>query len=1216
MLKFIKKYYSSLIFLVALIALVVVSRMALHHDYEGARKQFQKTFNKKQRELDSYLNALTNLPSIDTIKYVKHPFFTHVYIKDSLSYWSSNKLPSPQIANFHFPESGILHLQNGWYYTKVVECDSVKIAASFLIRSQYQYENKYLRNDFDADFNFPYKGFISLEKENSLPIFDNGQFVFGVVPYAVQNIKSYYSDTIFGLLIISIFFLLNTLLLVLRKRSAFVKIACAVFIIWLRYQSIHENWFAVYSEITAFQPTLYASSSLFPSFADLWINILVIIGVLKILFQVLLPSETEATKQTRWSPWIGLIPLIGLLIFIDYLFKGLIENSSINLEVNKLFGLNYYSFLALTAVGFLFFEFAVLLRKVINFSLEKEYPSYTRWLQVLVIAIGYAIYNYYAHFSFKVWGINVVLLFVYLWFCERNKKELPNYSIIVVLFFFSIQSFSVLQNYLTKKERQERQLLANQLASDQDISTEIEYSTIQSKIVYDGYLVKILRENKTVSPSSLQQNLEDRYFNGFWEQYEVSFYLFNKKGESLLNFSNNQSASMRSLDKIIFNNSVPSEMDPNIYFIKNFTSQFAYIIKQKIFDPTGFQGFLYVALKTKKIPENIGYPRLLISSKSKVFDALENYSVAKYYNNKLVYNYGNFIFPSVNDNLVKLIEGKNEGFFNVRNYNHFVYKRTDMDMIVISKPSHSAFHFLTSFSYLFCFYGLLLLLPLSEKMIFQRKWRILPTLALRIQILLLGIVLITLVAYGVGSGVFIQRQYNEITNQHIKDKLTSIVVDLNSLYAQDSTAFDVNSSDLLEIRLQNLSRVFSTDIAIFSPDGYLLSTSRQKVFNSGLISEQMNAHALKHMNEYNNSEYVHTENIGGLSYTSGYAPIYNLDDSKKAIVNLQQFGQQEQYELQIENFLVSILNIFILLLAFITMFTLFISNWITLPLKKLQNSIENIRFGKYNQPIEYQGKDEIGDLVTKYNEKLQELEYTAQQLAHSERENAWKEMAKQVAHEIKNPLTPMKLRLQHFQRIFESNEPVDKEQVTKIVNSMVEQIDALAKIANEFSTFAKMPKSNYHEVDLVRVIHNVKEIFQSTVDTEIEFFHAKRECITLGDKDLLLRVFNNLIQNALQAIPENRVAKVSILLQKQDEEWHISVTDNGDGVSKENQEKLFTPYFTTKTKGTGLGLAMVKQIIDMHEGKISYETSSKGTTFYVVLKVYENTETETPIKEL
>ncbi len=1192
-----------MLFAVALILLIGVSYTALHRDYEGARKQFQKVFNQKKQDLDNYVATISSYPNSDTIQYLRHPFYTHVYVHDSLTYWSTNKQPVPQYANHQFPANGIIHSQNGWYYTKTIEKDSVKICASFLIRSSYAYENKYLRNDFNSDFQFPYKGYITLDKENALPIYSENQFMFGVVPYDFQNIKSYYSDSIFGLLILSLFFFLISIAQYLRRKNNFVKLLAIALILWIRYQSIQGNWFAIYSEITAFQPTLYASSSLFPSFADLWINILVLIGVLKIVFNLLLPFDKEHTKNVLWRGSIAGIFIVALLIFNDFIFKGLIENSSINLEVNKLFGLNYYSFLALTIVGFLFYETLIFLRRIINFYQENDISKLAKWLTISILILVYALVNLIYHTAFSDWGIIILVLLLFFLICEQNRKELPNYTIIIILFLFSIHSFSVLQNYLDKKEKLERKLLANQLASDQDISTEIEYNNISGIIREDDYLIKLLKENRTVSPSGLQQNLEKRYFTNFWEQYEINFFLFNRKSESLLNFSNNQTASIKNLDKIITFNSVPSEMDENIYFIKNFTSQYAYIIKQRIEKDNVFYGFLYVALKTKKIPENIGYPRLLISSKSKVFDVLENYSIAKYYNQKLVYNYGNFIFPSVNTNFAELLGERHESFINKRDYNHYLYKRTDMDMIAISKPSNSTFHFLTSFAYLFCFYGLLLLLPLSEKLVFQRKWRILPTLALRIQILLLGIVLITLFAYGIGSGVFIQKQYNEITNQHIKDKLTSIVVDLNNLYATDTSAFDAQASDLLEVRLQNLSRVFSTDINIFSPNGYLLATSRQKLFNSGLVSEQMNAHAVKHINEYNNSEYIHTENIGGLSYTSGYAPIYDVDDAKIAFVNLQQFGQQEQYELQIENFLVSILNIFILLLAFITMFTLFISNWITLPLKKLQASIENIRFGKYNQPIEYQGKDEIGELVTKYNEKLQELEYTAQQLAQSERENAWKEMAKQVAHEIKNPLTPMKLRLQHFQRIFESPETVDKDQVNKIVESMVEQIDTLANIANEFSTFAKMPKSNFNTVDLVKTVQNVKEIFQASIDSEIEFFHAKRECLTLGDKDLLLRVFNNLIQNALQSIPENRTPKIRIFIQKQDDQWLIDISDNGSGISEENQKKLFTPYFTTKTKGTGLGLAMVKQIIDMHEGTINYETSAKGTTFHVMLRV-------------
>lgn len=1193
----------------SLIALVVVSYLALHRDYSGAIANFQLSFDKTKKNLISYHQKLEQRSNFDSIQFEKHPFNVHVYVNDSLSYWSTNKIPVSVFADYHFPSDGIIHLQNGWYYVTTTQKDSIKIATSFLIRSHYQYENKYLRNEFDGRFNFPYKGAISLEKDKSFPIYDEGKFLFGIVPYEFQNVKSYYSDILIGLIILTTFFFLNTIQQLVFKRGLFLKFIVIAGLIYLRYLSLQGNWLSkIFEEITAFQPTLYASSELFPSFADLWINSLLILFTLRTLFDLLFENK-EADTGIYSRGFIGIILLVACLFYNDFVFKSLIENSYINLEINKLFGLNFYSFLALSLVGLLFYDILNQYRKLLRFHQLNEFSKYFMGIFAFILVGIYAGINWYEHIPIKIWGLIGLIFICYHFFCIRFKKEFPNYVVIIILFIFSIHSFNVLQTSIDKKEKQERQLLANQLASDQDITTEIEYSQIKPLLENDDYIVKLLAENKTVSPSGLKDNLEKRFFNNFWEQYEVEFFLFNQKGVSLLNFTNNQIADIQKLDRIITYHSTPSEIDENIYYIKNFTSQYAYIIKQSIGDSKQFYGFLYIALKSKKIPENIGYPRLLISSKSKVFDVLENYSIAKYYNHQLVYDYGKFVFPSKDESMTQLINERHDGFANKRGYHHYIYRRTPIDTIIVSKPSNTTFQFFTTFSYLFCFYGLLLLFPLSEKILFKRKFRILPTLAVRIQILLIGIVLITLFAYGIGSGVFIQRQYSEITNQHLTDKLNSVNVDLKNLYSIDSTTFDAQSSDLLEVRLQNIARVFSTDINVFSTNGYLLASSRQKLYNSGLISEQINARALKHLASYNNSEYIHTENIGNLKYTSGYAPLYDSEGNINAYLNLQQFGQQEQYELQIENFLVSILNIFILLLAFTTMFTLFISNWITLPLKKLQESIANIRFGKYNQPIEYQGKDEIGELVKKYNEKLQELEYTAQQLAQSERENAWKEMAKQVAHEIKNPLTPMKLRLQHFQRIFASDAPIDKDQVDKIVSSMVEQIDTLAKIANEFSSFAKMPKSTFTPIDLVKIVQNVKEIYQSSIDTEIEFFHAKRVCYVLGDKDLLLRIFNNLIQNALQAVPDNRIPKISIFIHKQKNEWLIEVKDNGTGISEENQAKIFTPYFTTKTKGTGLGLAMVKQIVvDMHEGQISYETSNKGTVFSIVLKVHDPIE--------
>lgn len=1210
LLRFIKRYYFPLLFIASLAALIIVSRDALHKDYKRSITHFQEQFDKSKLNLTKYIDQIAQLKDLDSISFIKkQDYATYLYKNDSLCYWNNNKIPISSFEDQYFPKEGISHLQNGWYYTQTYTRDSITIAVSFLIRHQYAYENQYLKNNFNPKFEFPYKGYISLEQHNSYPIYDNGKFIFGVVPYAIQNIKYYYSDGIFGLLILSTFFLLFSILQYLKNKSNYTKLIMCSLIVWLRYLSLTNNWFSVFDDITAFQSTLYASSSLFPSFADFWLNIIVIIFAFKVLIGILLPfREDKKINFYLLRGFLSTIFVLFLIILSGYLFKGLIENSSIKLDVSKLFNLNFYSFFALASFGLIFYEAIMGLRRIINFYFENEVKPWIKWFGTELLAAGYIVFNLFSGFPFKSWGLMVLLFFVFHWFCIKYKKELPNYTIIIILFLFSLHSFNILQNLLDKKERQERILLANQLASDQDITTELEYDNIKHKIQDDSYLIKLLKDNKRISPSVLQDNLEKEYFNNFWEQYEVDFFLFNEKKHSLLNYSNERLSGLRKLDDIITFNSIPSDIDPNIYYIRNFTSQYAYIIKQFIQDDHHFYGYLYIALKTKKIPEKIGYPRLLISSKSKVFNVLENYSIAKYYNHKLVYDYGKFVFPSIDNKIVERLGNANEGFVNRRGFNHYIYKQTDMDMIIVSKPVGTTFQFFTSFSYLFCFFGLLLLLPFFERLFFKKKWKILPTLALRIQILLVGIVLITLFAYGIGSWIFIQRQYSEITSEHIRDKLNSISINLKILKESDSSLFHQEEKGILESQLINLANVFTTDINIFEPNGYLLSTSRQKLFNSGLISEQINSDALKHITRFNNSEYIHAESIGGLSYTSGYAPIYNSDGTIGAIINLQQFGQQEQYQLQIEHYLVSILNIFILLLAFTTMFTLFISNWITLPLKKLRDSVSNIRLGKYNQPIEYQGKDEIGELVDRYNEKLQELEYTAQQLAQSERENAWKEMAKQVAHEIKNPLTPMKLRLQHFKRLFDEQRATDKDQVDSLVNSMIEQIDTLAGIANEFSNFAKMPKSEFSVVDLVSIIKNVKELYQSTIETEIEFFHAKRECNTLGSRDLLLRVFNNLIQNALQSIPENRNPKIGVFIHKIQDEWRIEIKDNGSGIPKELQPRIFTPYFTTKSKGTGLGLAMVKQIIDLHGGKISYDTSESGTTFHITFKVIESAD--------
>ena len=542
----------------------------------------------------------------------------------------------------------------------------------------------------------------------------------------------------------------------------------------------------------------------------------------------------------------------------------------------------------------------------------------------------------------------------------------------------------------------------------------------------------------------------------------------------------------------------------------------------------------------------------------------------------------------------------NSNSFNHGDFSHYAVSKSSGDKIVISRKDPNFLDYITSFSYLFSFYGLLLL-PLLFRMGSSGSSRRTLNLAMKIQIVLISLVFISLLAFGWSSGIFVSNQYNQYTNDVIREKLSSVETEVRAkLGNYDQLFIDVNGS-MAQYYLQKFARVFFTDINLYDANGYLLATSRPKVFNQGLISEQMNPEAFKNMKYAQKSEFVHRENIGNLVYSSAYKPFYNNNGKKLAFINLQHFGQQSEFENQIQKFLVAIVNVFILLLAVSIILAIFISNWLTAPLRILQESFSSVRFGIHNEPILYNKQDEIGALVKDYNSKLEELEFTAQQLARSERESAWREMAKQVAHEIKNPLTPMKLSVQQLLRTYNPKDTKMEEKFQRVAASIIEQIEALTNIANEFSSFAKMPVPMESRIELTALIKSVVEVFSLEGHSDIELFCDEKIFIN-ADKDQMIRVFNNLIKNATQAIPQHQEGQISIQIQRIENKVKIAVSDNGIGIEKSKWNKLFVPYFTTKSTGTGLGLAMVKQILESHQGVIDFETHpGEGTTFYVEL---------------
>ncbi|MCS6819734.1 MAG: HAMP domain-containing sensor histidine kinase, partial [Chitinophagales bacterium] len=349
------------------------------------------------------------------------------------------------------------------------------------------------------------------------------------------------------------------------------------------------------------------------------------------------------------------------------------------------------------------------------------------------------------------------------------------------------------------------------------------------------------------------------------------------------------------------------------------------------------------------------------------------------------------------------------------------------------------------------------------------------------------------------------------------------------------------------------------------------------------------------------------EQIGNYRYTTRY---YKIENSLFGTIGFLSFPQLEaptKADDEIYGFIVALMNVYIFLLLGAVIISYFISNSVVRPLNYIAEKMQLIDLNKKNELIHWSSKDEIGVLVKQYNRMVRELEISAEKLARTEREGAWREMAKQIAHEIKNPLTPMKLSIQYLQKAIDEKNPRVPELAAKVTHTLIEQIDNLAAIATSFSHFAKMPKGQSEPVELNAMLQGICELFSKEKGIEVVLESKMQPAMVYADRNQLLSVFNNLVKNALQAIPDDRIPDVKIGIEKKHDMIQVVVSDNGVGIPEENYSKVFVPNFTTKSSGTGLGLAIAMQIVEGAGGAIWFESEvDKGTSFFVVLPEYSD----------
>jgi two-component system, NtrC family, nitrogen regulation sensor histidine kinase NtrY len=1194
------KFGIEILFLLSLLTLVLFGQKLFYPNYQNKTEQVQQNFLSLEKKLDDVLRLeklnfeKTELKGIWT-KPTKYDVNLHIYRNDSLLYWNNSDLPILRFADIHFPAEGILHLQNGWYYAKMLRINRVVFCASFLIKKDYSYQNKELVNQFSNQLAQGLNMDISLEQNDHAVYDSKGNFQFSLLSPSIVS----YSTTqakIFLCLFIAVAGLFFWLLFIYWKKlsSAFGVLGLLILGgFW--YVLIHQQWLAGFDELEPFQPSLYASNDFFPNFATFLTNVILFVLAFSMVNILLVRM-----RNNQWKLFALLFCYFGFFVFwhlyLD-LLSGLIENSTIPFQINHLFDLNFYSILAIVAMGVLFYGFRRLLHTSTLALSKTRIPL--SGLVVATFVSGFLYFLYDINFGHQMLLTSIfpfLFLSVKLYF-KGKKQDLVFTQGLVMFFLFTLTLATSIGVFTDRKERSERELYANQLKTDKDILTELEFVKVEAKIRADAYLQRFVQNPQKISSLDFQEGLERRAFGGFWEQYDMEFFLFNPAGIPLVE---NENKSQKELDRTIEFNGTKSEVDSFSYFIADYVEQYSYLFRLPIYIKGELKAYFYATLKSKRIPEEIGFPRLLISDQAKVFQRLENYSIAKYYSGQLVNRYGAFSYPTFMDAIVHA-NGDTRFYANYKDYSHYFLKRGANNYVVLSIKNFTWFDLLTTFSYLFCFLGILLL-PVLFRLNASFMGKGTLTLAIKIQMVLIGLVFISLLTYGWGSGIFVRDQYNNYTNQVISEKLNSVKLEFQSKFGPVANLTIDKDGNKMSFYLKKFAKVFVTDINFYDTKGYLVASSRPKVFNMGLISEQMNPVALREMKVNFESEFTHQERIGLLDYSSAYVPYFNNEGVMQGFLNLQHFGQQKEFEYQIQRFLTAIINVFMLLLAVSIVIAIFVSGWLTAPLRLLQESFSKVTLGQRNERIHYDKADEIGALVKEYNRKIDELELTAQQLAQSERESAWREMAKQVAHEIKNPLTPMKLGLQHFERLYDPEAPMSKEKFQKMTKSLVEQIDGLTRIANEFSNFAKMPQPQKEQVNLVALIENVVQVFGQDGENKIRLENPPTEIFLSLDKDMMVRVFNNLIKNALQAIQEKEQGEVIVKIWGAPGNVTVEIQDNGKGISEEEKYNIFVPYFTTKSTGTGLGLAMVKQMVELHNGQVSFTSEvGVGTSFFVRL---------------
>ncbi len=1185
-------------------------------------KRFEKIFNKKEKFLDEtldqvikYENADSQMFSQEEIdKLNKKNIAVLVYHDDSLVFWSDNSFKIPEKSDKI--EQSLVFLQNGWYFKKNKHKGNKSVIGLILLKSKFNYENQFLKNEFPNEYHLPSCYMIS--KNDSV---GGGEIhaLNGLIPFYLTKDKDLvcYGNAAYYISMVYLFALLAILLclrkvqqnLISKKAKTWGLFLLFLLLIMGYLFFIKVKFSIFYFSLDLFSPYYCSLSEYIPSLGEFFLLSLFTFFFSYNFFKdfkLSLKSDNTTFIARLVAGWGWLLITSAVFVIIFSIFRSLIINSIIPLDFSKIQHFTFNSFIGLISICLLIISVILLIQKVI-YSIKDILNSYWQIAGLFVSLIVFLIAGFITGTGVIIMPAVFFLVIGLTGILGLRFGFTPFNYLVILVFIMGVFSTLLLINTTHNKEMENRKVVAVSLGTERDPVAELFFKELDTEIQNNQQIVEILKKGafSDRDEDDIYDILKNKYFKGFWEKYDLSTVICNENSGLIVNDQEKDNCFS------FFNELLESEGNPlgetGFTYLGLTAGRIRYFgVFYFLCEQDNTENGLFIELNSKIRYTQQGYPELLLDEELIRDLEIKNYSSAKYYKGKLISQSGEFPYSLAFSDSTNKQEFE---FAYFGGYEHLIYRIDSQNIIIVGKPRITIVDYLITFSYLFV---LLIVLLYFIRVLIQ-----LPDITgsrqfdfkSKIQWSLLLILIISLLSIGGGAIYLSIQQYKDEHFNNLSEKMQSVCVELEHKLSFENSLVSGWSSDqypTLNDLLRKFSNVFYSDINLYDSGGNLLATSRPEIFNEGLISEKMNMEAYNWLKVNEMAEFVHNETIGDLRYMSGYIPFTNYENKLLAYLNLPYFSREDVLAGEISKLVVGIVNFSVVLILLIMGLAVFISTRITNPLRMIQKEFSKIELGKEIKSIQYEGDDEIGSLVSEYNHMVKELARSVEMLAKSERESAWREMAKQIAHEIKNPLTPMKLSVQQLQKAWDDKAPKWNEYLNTFSNNLIEQIEHLSSIASEFSNFAEIPKSKGEVVNVITKIKKSVELFsnEGNIDFKLDL-NDKKKVFIYFDKEKMVQVFSNLINNAIQSIPDDRRGRITISLDIIDKNVLIKIADNGSGIPKMIGDKLFEPNFTTKTSGMGLGLAIVKNIMEDAGGRIWYETEiGKGSAFIIEMPLH------------